>query len=275
LIRRTLYPAALAAAGLAVLTPAAMAVVWTWPVRGPVIQRFAYGPNPFARGQHRGIDIAAARRAPVVAACAGRVRFAGTIGTAGRTVSVTCGPYVASYLHLDAIAVRRGAKLARGAPLGTVGTTGPPGERRPHLQFGVRREGDRWGYVDPLRLLPGGKTAPPDATPPARGGHPRPVAPILPTPAPADLGHAPAASHAPALGRAPGGSRAPASPTALSAPARHPGPALGLPLGSLWLPLGTALALATIGAPLATVRIRRRRRSRRTAAIAAAARRVA
>src|SRR3954451_24489225 len=98
---RVVHLATLVIAGLAVLTPAALAATWHWPVRGPVVKRFHYrAAEPFARGRHRGIDIAASAGAPVVSACAGRVRFAGTVGTAGRAVSVACGRFIASYLHL-------------------------------------------------------------------------------------------------------------------------------------------------------------------------------
>src|SRR6266545_3941653 len=84
----------LAALALLLLPSEALAARWIWPVRGPVIARFHYGHDPFARGQHRGVDIAAPAGTPVRSACSGRVRFAGAIGTSGRTVSVACGPFV-------------------------------------------------------------------------------------------------------------------------------------------------------------------------------------
>src|SRR4051812_35826765 len=220
----------LAALALALLSSDALAARWMWPVHGPVIARFHYGSNPFARGQRRGIDIAAPRGTPVRSACAGRVRFAGAVGTSGRTVSVVCGRFVASYLHLDAIAIRRGARVDAGVAIGTVGMTGRRRERRPHLSFGARRLDRRWGYVDPLRLLRGDRVAPPDLAPP--------------------LGVAPR----------PGRGRAPAPPSAR--PLIAHGFAPGLPLATLWLPVGAALALAATAAPLAAVRVRRRRRVR-------------
>ena len=51
---------------------------WLWPVRGEVITQYRNGSDPYASGQHRGIDIAAASGTPVVAAAGGEVRFAGT-----------------------------------------------------------------------------------------------------------------------------------------------------------------------------------------------------
>jgi hypothetical protein len=264
-------------AALMLASPAVAAASWTWPVRGPVLARFAYRvQTPFARGQRRNVDIAAPAGTPVLAACAGRVRFAGSVGTSGRTVSAACGAYVVSYLHLDRIATRRGARLDAGDPIGTIGVTGRRRERRPHLSFGVRRASDRWGYVDPVRLLPRGGAPPPDAAPTAR-----------PRRSPPPLGAAPAGEHRPvAVGdrepaRGPGAvgvprpargpvplgdrelARAPLLPAGERRRSHEPVSAShpsALPLGSLWVPAGVALALVAIGAPLAGARLRRRRR---------------
>ena len=54
------------AAFLLLATPAHAS--WSWPVRGDVITPYRNGDNPYAAGQHRGIDIAAAVGTPVVAA---------------------------------------------------------------------------------------------------------------------------------------------------------------------------------------------------------------
>ena len=35
------------------------ALAWTWPVDGPVLRPFVLGDDPYAAGQHRGIDIGA------------------------------------------------------------------------------------------------------------------------------------------------------------------------------------------------------------------------
>src|SRR5688500_8951139 len=82
---------------------------WSWPVRGDVVTTYRNDDNPYAAGQHRGIDIAAAVGTSVVAAAGGEVRFAGTAGSSGLTVSVrTADGFDASYLHLSALAVRAG-----------------------------------------------------------------------------------------------------------------------------------------------------------------------
>src|SRR5947208_17098697 len=76
----------LAGAAAVIVAPAAGA--WTWPVDGAVIQQFAFGDDPYAAGQHRGIDIAAPTGAAVLAPTAGNVSFAGTVPTSGKSVTV-------------------------------------------------------------------------------------------------------------------------------------------------------------------------------------------
>ena len=159
------------------------------------------------------------------------MRFAGTAGSSGSTVSVRSedGRFDVSYLHLGSIAVRRGARVAAGEALGTVGTTGVRSIERPHLHFGVREAGTRHAYVDPLTLLP------PIVAPPVRPPQPVPVAapaPVRPAPAPVPV----PAPRAPAL-------RVPV-PAALRLPAPAPHPsrpcpvpaALGRPIGAARVP---------------------------------------
>ena len=158
------------------LPSTAHARTWRWPVRGDVVERFRLGADPFAKGQHRGIEIQARKGARVRAACGGRVRFAGTVPRHGRTVSVTCGPFVATYLHLSSMAVRRGQRVAPGQRLGTSGL---------RLHFGVRKAVDRFAYVDPLSLLP---SDPLGSSPPPLATYPRPRArPTAPTSMPARI----------------------------------------------------------------------------------------
>src|SRR3954470_5100214 len=96
------------------LTQAAQAA-WVWPVAGEVITPYRNGTDPYATGQHRGIDIAAPVGTAVVAAAGGDVRFAGTAGSSGLTISIRTGDgYDTSYLHLSAVAVRAGAHVSAG-----------------------------------------------------------------------------------------------------------------------------------------------------------------
>ena len=144
---------------------------WIAPVPGQPTRLFDLGPDPFARGQHRGVDFVA-NGERVRAACGGRVVFAGRVAGAG-TVSVRCGRWRVSYAPLSRIAVREGTRIGAGARLGRAGA---------ELHLGVRREGRRFGYVDPLRFLAGARPPPPTAPvpvrrPPAERPRPRPSRP--------------------------------------------------------------------------------------------------
>ena len=152
------------------------------PSPGPPSRLFDLGPDPFARGQHRGVDLAAAPGERVRSACGGRVVFAGRVAGEG-TVSVRCGAWRVSYAPLERIAVRAGARVGPGRRLGRVarasGHAGGPRRGDAGLHLGVRREGRRFGYVDPLRFLSGPRRAPPPvvaARPPraAPRAHPAP-----------------------------------------------------------------------------------------------------
>jgi hypothetical protein len=154
-----------------VRSPSSPRATWRWPLRGRLVGPFRLTPQaPFARGQRRGIDVAAAPGATVRAACSGRVTFAGPLPRAGLALAVRCGSLVATYLRLGALAVRRGARVAVGRRLGALAPDG-------RLRLGARRAGDRRGYVDPLDLL----RDPAPTAPPTLGPAPRPR---LPRPAP-------------------------------------------------------------------------------------------
>lgn len=151
---------------------------WTWPVRGEVITSYRNGDDPYAGGQHRGIDIAGDVGSPVVAATAGAIRFAGIAGSLGLTISLRTSDdrYDTSYLHLDSVSVAKGDRVAAGDRLGTVGTSGSRSAAAPHLHFGVRDAGSAQAYHDPLGFL----------TPLATTGEPRPTTPApLPVAVPA------------------------------------------------------------------------------------------
>jgi Peptidase family M23 len=163
-------------------TAAPAQAAWVWPADGEVITPYRNGDDPYAAGQHRGIDIAASVGAPVVAAAGGEVRFAGTAGFSGLTVSIRTadGAYDTSYLHLSEATVRKGERVAAGDRLGSVGTTGVRSAERPHLHFGVRDAGTEHAYHDPLAFLPHQPAAPERPVPaPA----PAPL-PLTPEPAP-------------------------------------------------------------------------------------------
>jgi murein DD-endopeptidase MepM/ murein hydrolase activator NlpD len=139
-----------AAAGPIRPTPAASAAaLWTSPVLVARVTRpFESLPNPYSAG-HRGVDLAGSPGAPVLAAGAGVVVFAGMV--AGRPV--------VSIDHADGLrttyepvdpSVAAGTRVTRGSPIGTL-AAGHAGCPVPAcLHWGLRR-GET--YLDPMALL--------------------------------------------------------------------------------------------------------------------------
>ncbi|MDB1089651.1 M23 family metallopeptidase [Streptomyces sp. ACA25] len=121
----------------------------TWPLEPrPAVERlFDPPPLPWAAG-HRGVDLAAAHRAPVRAAAAGRVTFAGRI--AGRGV-LTIGLADGLRLTYEPVTatVAVGDLVGAGDPVGVL-EDGPYHCATPCLHWGLLR-GDT--YLDPLALL--------------------------------------------------------------------------------------------------------------------------
>jgi hypothetical protein len=186
-----------------------VAQAWSWPVQGSVLQTFRYDEaNPYAAGQHRGIDIGAgAAGGPVVAPASGTISFAGTVPTSGKCVTIeTPDGYSVTLTHLGSIAVSKGASVAEGSVVGTVGPSGTPDFSVPYVHLGIRLSADANGYVDPLGLLP---------------------APASP---PSSSGGVPSSS---ASAGAPAGSGSPEAPTpTVSEPASSPSAAAAEPAGA-------------------------------------------
>lgn len=156
---------------LAFLAWAPAAYAWSWPVQGSVVQPFDYSETqPYAAGQHRGVDIGAdAAGETVVAPAAGTVSFAGTVAANGKSLTIeTSDGYSVTLTHLGSISVSKGATIAEQDAIGTVGPSGTPEVDAPYVHFGIRVTADPNGYVDPLTLLPpaavGGSSAPSTTT---------------------------------------------------------------------------------------------------------------
>jgi hypothetical protein len=137
---------------------------------GRTIGSFSYDrADPYAGGRRRGIDLRGDPGSPVLAACAGRVSYAGPVpGRRGRGVTLRCGGLVATELGLGSVSVARGEPVASGQALGRLSSDGV-------LRLGARVAGDRHGYVDPP--LDDDHPAPTPIAPPAEP--PRPSAPPL------------------------------------------------------------------------------------------------
>jgi len=116
------------------------------PVAGPVGDRFGPRGNRF----HSGIDYPVAAGTTVRAAAGGSVLFAGwDSGGYGNTVVVSHGNGVTTlYAHLASVSAGRGTRVGRGAPVGTVGSTGH--STGPHLHLELRLRG---ATLDPLRHI--------------------------------------------------------------------------------------------------------------------------
>ena len=118
----------------------------SFPVAAPLGDRFGPRGDRF----HSGIDLLAATGAPVVAAGAGTVTFAGwDPGGYGNLVVIDHANGVSSwYAHLSRIDVTRGASVTTATQVGLVGATG--NATGPHLHFEVRL---RSAVTDPLAAL--------------------------------------------------------------------------------------------------------------------------
>jgi len=99
---------------------------------------------------HLGVDYAAPRGTPVVAAGNGRIQFKGWRGGFGKFVEIKHrNGFTTMYAHLSrfSAALRRGMKVTQGQVIGYVGSTGL--STGPHLDYRVKRNGV---FVNPLTL---------------------------------------------------------------------------------------------------------------------------
>jgi hypothetical protein len=152
-----------------------------------------YGDQRIVNGKpeaaHYGLDLAAARGAPVTACNDGRVLLVRDAYMSGNTVVIWHGAGIMSvYMHLDRADVKAGQEVRRGQRIGQVGSTGR--STGPHLHWGVKVNGL---YVDPESLLAidfgqgsavaRGPAAPPAAEP-ASASSPAAAPPTTPAAAP-------------------------------------------------------------------------------------------
>ena len=136
-----------------VLSPGAAA--WAWPVDGPVLRPFVSEGDPYAGGQHRGIDIGAPTGSDVRSAARGVVAFAGRLPRQGLCLTVrTEDGWSVTLVHLGSIGLPVGTQVSEGDVVGTIGPSGEPEGTEPYVYLGIRLTADPNGYVDPLTLLP-------------------------------------------------------------------------------------------------------------------------
>jgi len=107
-----------------------------WPVQGRISSR--YGTR-WGR-MHYGLDIAVPSGTPVRASAAGKVTYAGSMGSYGLLVIIDHGNRVETrYAHNSRIVVKVGQRVKRGDIIAYSGNTG--NSTGPHLHFEIRYRG--------------------------------------------------------------------------------------------------------------------------------------
>lgn len=128
-------------------------MTFDWPVDKA---RMTRGFLPNKRKPHLGIDLAAPKGTPILAAQSGTVIYAGReFRGYGKMVLIESGEgWATLYAHFDKILVSEGQKVHKGEVVGAMGRTGHA--TGVHLHFEVRHNR---GPIDPLPLLPHTATA--------------------------------------------------------------------------------------------------------------------
>lgn len=124
--------------------------LFDWPVDDARLTR---GFLPNKRRPHLGLDLAAKRGTPILAAQGGIVIYAGReFRGYGKMVLIESGKgWATLYAHMDKILVQEGQKISQGHLIGAMGRTGRA--TGVHLHFEIRKDK---GPIDPLPLLPNG-----------------------------------------------------------------------------------------------------------------------
>lgn len=128
-------------------------IVWYTPTTNfKVTSKYGYRGDPFT-GEwefHNGIDLAAPKNTPIVAARDGQVTFAGyQAGGAGYYIWINHGDgYRTIYMHMTRYIVEEGQYVHAGDIVGYVGSTGYSTGN--HLHFGIKYNGS---YVDPQKYI--------------------------------------------------------------------------------------------------------------------------
>ncbi len=144
---------AIAATGVqAAPAPERRATFFITPTWGTLSSPLGWRHDPFQPilwNYHWGIDIAATTGTPVVASATGMVRYAAPYAGYGGTIVIEhTKDWATVYGHLDRMTVKPWQRVAQGAVIGTVGSTGH--STGPHLHFEIRHRGIP---VDPLRYI--------------------------------------------------------------------------------------------------------------------------
>lgn len=116
---------------------------WLWPAEGTLLGRFGGAGG-------KGIDIVAARHAPIKAVAPGKVVYSGSgLRGYGQLVIVKhAGEFLSAYAHNETILVKEGEAVSAGQKIALMGDSGTD---RVKLHFEIRRYGKP---LDPLTYLP-------------------------------------------------------------------------------------------------------------------------
>jgi len=123
------------------------------PVNGARLSsRFGSRKHPVLgyRKNHTGVDFAAPRGTPIMAAGTGTIIRANRFSTFGNYVSIRHSDgYVTAYAHLKGFArgIKKGRRVVQGQTIGYVGTTGR--STGPHLHYEVHKKGRK---INPMTL---------------------------------------------------------------------------------------------------------------------------
>lgn len=115
---------------------------WPLTINGTISSEFGYRIDPIKKVNklHKGMDIAAPKGTPVLAADEGTVILASWVSGYGNAVVIDHNNgLVTWYGHMSAISVSEGDTVKRGGKVGEVGSTGDSTGN--HLHFEVRKDG--------------------------------------------------------------------------------------------------------------------------------------
>lgn len=120
-----------------------------WPVQGGGRITSGYGWR--SGNFHAGIDIAAPKGTPVLAADSGVVVFEGWDGGYGRSIVIYHGYYYTRYAHNSENLVKVGQAVNKGQVIARVGSTGR--SFGPHLHFEIRTGSMHGSTLNPLNFF--------------------------------------------------------------------------------------------------------------------------
>ncbi|MDP5292207.1 LysM peptidoglycan-binding domain-containing protein [Oceanimonas sp. CHS3-5] len=121
------------------------AIVWQWPVKGPVISGFSVSETG-----NKGIDIRGSRGQAVKAAAAGKVVYAGNAlrGYGNLIIIKHNDDYLSAYAHNEVLRIKEQDTVRAGQHIADMGSSDADDVR---LHFEIRHQGKS---VDPRKYLP-------------------------------------------------------------------------------------------------------------------------